>query len=136
MTTTISRWLHDNRDLGVLFLRLFIGLRLIYGVMDNVLTWEHMKAFESFLDANGFPFPLIAAIVSVYAQLICGLLILIGYQIRIASAIMIVNFLVAILMVHSNDTIEGMTPALAMLFGSILFLFYGPGRFSVGKLTN
>jgi hypothetical protein len=34
-------------------------------------------------------------------------------------------------MVHRNDTIEGMTPALAMLFSSVVFVFYGAGRFAL-----
>ena len=127
----LHQWLDRNKDVGIFLLRLFVGLRLIYGVTDNVFSWEHMKAFEAFLAANHFPFPLISAVVSVYAQLVCGILILIGYQIRIASLIMIINFLVALLMVHRNDTVEGMTPALAMLFGSAVFLFYGAGRIAV-----
>jgi len=34
------------------------------------------------------------------------------------------------IMVHLHDSFEGMTPALAMLFSSILFLFYGTGKFA------
>ena len=127
------QWLDQNKDLGVFLLRLFVGLRLVYGVADNVLSWEHMKAYESFLAANHFPFPLVSAVVSVYAQLICGLRILVGFQIRFAALLMIFNFLVALVMVHRHDTIEGMTPALAMLFCSVLFLFYGAGKIAVRR---
>ena len=92
-----------------------------------------MKEFSEFLQAQGFPFPLIAAVVSVYAQFICALLILIGYKIRLASFLMVFNFTIAIIMVHHADSIEGMTPALAMLFGSITFLFTGAGKISIEK---
>lgn len=126
------RWLERNKDLGIFFLRVFIGLRLIYGVADNVLSWEHMKAFEAFLAANNFPFPLGSAVLSVYAQLICGLMILTGFHIRVASLFMVINFMIALLMVHRSDTIEGMTPALAMLFSCLLFLFYGAGKIAIG----
>ncbi|QHT65922.1 DoxX family protein [Rhodocytophaga rosea] len=126
----IDIWLSSNRDIGLLALRIFIGLRLIYGVADNVFSQEQMMEFAHFLEANNFPLPTLSAIVSVYVQLIGGLLILIGYQIRLAAAVLIVNFLVALGMVHINDTVEGMTPALAMLFGCITLLFTGAGKYS------
>ena len=125
------KWLEKNRDIGILLLRLFIGIRLVYGVTDNIFSWHHMQAFESFLQANGFPFPLISAMLSVYAQFVSGILLITGFQIRIASLVMIINFIVALLMVHRHDSFETMTPALAMLFANVLFLFYGAGRFSL-----
>ena len=133
MFNSILRGLQRNKDLGTLLLRLFVGSRLVYGVADNVFSWAHMTAFESFLAGNGFPLPLVSAILSVAAQFICGLMIIAGFRIRVAAAIMIINFLVALVMVHRGDTVEGMTPALAMLSGCAMLLFHGSGRFSVDE---
>lgn len=131
----IEQHLDAHKDIGILLLRLFIGGRLFYGVIDNVLSWEHMLTFEGFLQANGFPFPLVSAVVSVYAQFSCSIMILLGFRIRIAALIMVINFIVALLFVHiaTGDTIEGMTPALAMLFGSLTLLFTGGGKYSIEK---
>jgi putative oxidoreductase len=129
----IDYWLTSNKDVGIFLLRLFIGLRLFYGVVDNVMDRERMVEFSEFLHGQGFPLPTLSAVVSVYAQLVCGILILAGFKIRLASFVMILNFIIAITMVHRNDTIEGMTPALAMLFGSLTFLFTGAGKFSFDK---
>jgi putative oxidoreductase len=126
-------WLERNKDVGIFLLRAFTGIRLVYGVADNVLSWKHMQLFEQFLAANHFPLPIVSAVVSVYAQLICGIMIIVGYHIRIAALIMIFNFLVALVMVHRNDSFEGMTPALAMLLSCIVFLFYGPGRVAIRR---
>lgn len=126
-------WLSRNKDVGVLLLRLFIGTRLIYGVQDNIFHWSKMQEFEHFLASFNFPFPLVCAVLSVYAQAIAGVLILIGWKIRLASITMIVNFIVAIIVVHRNDSFEVMTPALAILFSCLLFLFYGAGKFSFEK---
>ena len=120
-----------NKDFGILLLRVFIAVRLIYGVLDNVLHWDRMIEFKDFLQQNKFPIPLICAIVSVYAQLIAGILILVGLKIRWAAAVMIINFLVAIIMVHLGQTFEQMTPALAMLFSSLMFFFTGAGKYSL-----
>ncbi len=123
-------WLDRRKDAGVLLLRLFTGIRLIYGVLDNVLSWHRMLEFRDFLQAFHFPLPLVSAIVSVYTQLFAGISYILGWKIRYAAILMIINFVVAELMVHLNQTFEQMTPALAMLFISILFLFQGAGKYS------
>lgn len=119
--------------IGIFLLRIFVGLRLLYGVIDNIISWEKMMEFSGFLELNGFPFPTISAVLSVYAQFICGILILTGFKIRFASLIMVFNFLIALLFVHlkANHSIEVMTPALAMLFGSLTFLFTGADKISL-----
>lgn len=129
----IERFFDANKPVGILLLRVFVGTRLFYGVIDNVLSWERMIEFSSFLEANQFPFPIISAIISVYVQLIGAIFILLGYKIRFASMLLIINFLVALLFVHirANDTIELMTPALAMLFGCLTLLFTGADRISL-----
>ena len=125
-----------SKGLALLLMRLFIGIRLIYGVVDNVLHWERMKEFAAFLDQFHFPFPLASAVVSVYAQLIAGLMIVAGWKIRWAAAVMILNFLVALFMVHRGQSFEQITPALAMLFGSLLFFFEGAGRYSIDSAAG
>lgn len=129
-------WLDRNKDVGILLLRLFAGVRLVYGVIDNVLSWKHMLLFRDFLQQFHFPAPLLSAIVSVYAQLLAGLMFAVGWKIRYAAILMIINFLVAIFMVHWGQTFEQMTPALALLFISILFLFYGPGKYSLDRRSK
>jgi putative oxidoreductase len=132
----IANWLTRNHDLGILLLRLFIGIRLIYGVWDNVTSWEHMIAFRDFLSHHQFPFPLGAAIVSVYCQLLAGLCFIAGFKIRLAAAVMMLNFLLALVTVHLKDSFEGMTPALCMLFASLFFLFHGGGKYSLDWWIN
>jgi putative oxidoreductase len=126
-------WLDSNRSIGILILRLFIGLRLIYGVVDNILSWDRMLEFEGFLNKVGFPFPLVCAVISVYAQFIAGVLFIIGWKIRYAALLMIFNFTVAWLMVDRFGSIEQMTPALSMLFCSVLLLFIGAGKIAFEK---
>lgn len=129
----VDRFLDTNKPIGILLLRIFIGCRLIYGVIDNILSWERMLEFSNFLQNNGFPFPTISAVLSVYIQFLGAIFILLGFKIRIASFLLIINFLVALIFVHlkANDTVEGMTPALAMLFGCLTFLFTGAEKISL-----
>ena len=129
----IQQQIRFNSDIGLLALRIFIGARIIYGSFDNIISWDKMKEFAIFLKANNFPTPVFCAIISVYAQFICACLILIGYKTRLAAAILVFNFIVAIIGVHLKDSIEGMTPALAMLFISIALFFLGGGKWAVEK---
>lgn len=114
-------------------MRFFIGGRLVYGVQDNIFIWSHMLEFKTFLQLFHFPMPLVSAIVSAYAQALAGVLILLGRKIRWAALVMSINFMVALLMVHRGQTVAQMTPALAMLFGNVLFLFTGAGKHSLDR---
>ena len=126
-------WLDRHKDVGVLLLRLFIGGRLIYGVIDNVTNWNHMLQFMYFLQEFHFPFPLGSALLSVYAQLLAGILFIFGWKVRYVSLVMIFNFLVAVAVIHRKDRFEEMTPALLIVFCCLLFLFQGPGQYSADQ---
>lgn len=130
---SIFKWLKVNQDIGVLLLRLFVGFRLIYGVQDNILHWSQMLEFRDFLQQFHFPLPLVSAVVSVYGQFVAAVMVLLGWKIRYAALVLIINFIVAWLMVDRHGTIESMTPALAILFCALLFLFQGGGKFSLDK---
>lgn len=129
----VEKYLDSKKYLGIFLLRIFVSTRLLYGVLDNILSWERMLEFSYFLQSNDFPFPTISAIISVYVQFLGAILILIGYKIRFASFLLVINFLVALVFVHirANDTIEGMTAALAMLFGCLTFIFTGADKISL-----
>jgi putative oxidoreductase len=128
-------WLDKNQNLGLVLIRLFAGIRLVYGVADNIMSWERMLEFSTFLQSFHFPFPLAAAIVSVYAQALAGILFITGWKVRYAAILMVLNFTTALITVHRNDTFEQMTPALALLFISILLLFTG-NKIGSNKLTD
>ena len=121
------------RDYAPLFLRLFVGWHLIYGVQDNILSWERMLEFRDFLTKFNFPIPLVSAVVSVYAQFICGVLYILGLFTRPAAAVMIFNFIAALLMVHLGDQYPTAALAFAMLSGSLSVLFNGAGKPSVDE---
>jgi putative oxidoreductase len=112
-------------------IRLLLGGHLVYGVQDNVRSYAQMLEFRDFLLLHGFPVPLLSAHVSVYVQLLSGICYLTGLGTRVAAGLMIVNFLVALLMVHTGGPYAAAFPALAMLSGAIFLLLNGPGRPSV-----
>ena len=131
MTSAMPRlnaWLDAHRSWSALPIRLIVGIHLILGTQDNILSWDRMLEFRDFLDHQGFPLPLVAALVSVYAQFGAGVCYLLGWMTRPAAALMVVNFLVAVLAVHVGDSWSNTFPALVMLAGSLFLLVNGPGR--------
>lgn len=119
------------QDWGLLVLRLAFATQLIVGTQDNVFSWERMLEFRDFLEAQGIPYPLVAAHVSAWAQFICGILWLLGLFTRWAALIMVINFCVALLLVHLGLPYEQNILALNLLAVSLCLLFTGPGRLSL-----
>ena len=132
----IEKWLSKNNDIGLLVLRLFIGFRIIIGSVDNILSWDRMMEFWLFLQDNHFPVPTFWAVLSVYTQFLSAVLILLGYKVRFAAALLATNFIVAILTAHLHHSVEEMTPALSILFISICLLFTGPGKWQIKNIGS
>ncbi len=127
----LDRAMEPYREYGPIFIRLIVGYRLVWGTADNVFNYSRMLEFSHFLDGLGVPAPLLAAFVSAYAQFICGLLFVVGAYTRLAAAIMIVNFIVALLLAHVGKPFLDNYDALVMLFGSAFLLLHGAGWASI-----
>ncbi|HEX8175823.1 MAG TPA: DoxX family protein [Pyrinomonadaceae bacterium] len=133
MTTLPLESMDRYRDYSAVFIRLLVGPFIIWGVQDNILSWEQMLEFRDFLAERGVAFPLFAACLSVYTQFICGLSILLGAFVRLTSIPFIINFAAALLIAHRGDAFRAMFPALMMLAIGFFFLFHGAGKLSVDE---
>jgi putative oxidoreductase len=120
-------------DLGLLALRLIVGSFLVWGVQDNVFSDARMQEFVRFCGANGFPAPQLMAPLSVYAQLICGSLFIVGLFTRLAAIVMTVHFIVAVLMVHLHQDFRAQWPALSLVFVCAYFAARGSGRWAADR---
>lgn len=87
--------------------------------------------FVAFLSQFGNPFPLVSAYVSVYVQFIAALLLARGLLVRPAAAVLVLNFIVAIIMVHTNLPFRGALDPSAMLAGALSLLLTGAGALSL-----
>ena len=129
----MEKWLSKFKSYSALPIRLAVGLHLIIGTQDNVFSWERMLEFESFLQAQGMPFPLFSAVLSAYAQFICGILFIVGWKVRWAAIVMTLNFITAIALVHIGDSYQDTFPAIMMLAGSIFLALNGSGSASLDQ---
>lgn len=123
--------LERYKEYGVIFIRLAVGFHLVYGTQDNVFSYARMEEFAAFLSARGVPFPLFSAFLSAYAQFVCGSLFILGLATRYAAAVMVINFVAAILIAHLGDAYPNTFPALMMLAAACFLLLHGAGKLSV-----
>ncbi len=126
-------WFETRRDWGALAVRLFLGVFLLYMTQDNLRSWDRMLEFARFLEGFGFPLPLVSACVSVYAQAAGAVCLLVGFLTRPAAALIAVNFVVALVMVHTRLPFREALDPSAMLAGALMLLFHGPGPLSVDR---
>ncbi|HEV7228521.1 DoxX family protein [Brevundimonas sp.] len=124
-------------DEAVLLLRLYLGGFLIWGVWDNVTSAARMAEFQAFLAGLNCPLPAVAAPVSVYAQLLVGILLVPGFLTRWAGLLLAVNFAVAVVLLATGLEAPGEAvarevfgPMMCVLAGLILATG-GPGRWSM-----
>lgn len=82
-------------DVALLILRVVAGAHLIFMSQDNVFSWARMLHFRDFLQQFGFPFPLVCAVVSVWAQFLGGIAFILGAFTRAWAPIIAFNFVVA-----------------------------------------
>lgn len=123
--------LDHHREKGLVFIRAAIGFHLIYGTVDNVTSWARMVEFAEFLSGNGVPWPVAGAVLSAWAQFLCGILFVAGAFTRWAALVMIFNFIAALLIAHRVGGYPPAALAILMLAGSATFLVHGAGRWSV-----
>ena len=123
-------------DAAFALLRLYLGGFLIWGVWDNITSTARMAEFQGFLASLNCPWPVLAAPVSVWAQLLIGVLLIPGLLTRWAGLLLAVNFTVAAWLLSGleapGETVarEMFGPAMCILAGLILAT-HGAGAWSL-----
>ncbi len=125
------RRLKRHEDLTLALLRMVTGAFLIHGTQDNVLSAERMDEFVRFLEAHRFAMPELMAPLSVYAQFVGGILLVLGLLTRWTGLVVAFNFAVAIWMVHWPQDWREWWPAAILIFLGLHFFAAGAGRWSL-----
>lgn len=118
-------------EIFLLGFRLLVGGFLVWGVWDNVISSDRMAEFSRFLASQGFVYPDLLAPVSVYAQLVCGIGILLGLMTRWLGVVCAVNFLVALIMVDAQGGFRQAFPAAMLIMFGLYVASRGAGRYSI-----
>lgn len=119
---------------GLLLLRLAFGYHLIQYSYGEVVGGQVPTSFAPFLASLGVPWPVPMGYVAMGTELIGGLCWCLGLLTRWVSVALLVNFTVALLLVHLHHPYAKAFEALQMLAVAGCLLVTGAGRLSLDYL--
>ena len=123
--------LKGDKDFALLFLRITIGGFMLFGHGWSKLT-AFGEYFHSFSDPLGLG-PEISYILTVGAEVLCSVFIILGLFTRFAAIPLAITMIVAAFIILKNESWNDKEFALLYLIPYITIFIAGPGRYSVDR---
>jgi len=123
-----------NVDIVLLVLRITIAaLMLTHGLpkMEALLSGEPIQ----FVSVFGLS-PAVSLGLTVFAEVFCSILILVGFGTRLAAIPLIITMAVAAFIVHAADPFGKQEMAILYLAVYVVLLIAGSGRYSLDRLLT
>jgi putative oxidoreductase len=123
-----------NLDLALLVLRLALAAVLLYHGLPKLMNFNAtVGAFQSM----SLPAPSLTAGFAVIAEVVGGILILIGVAVDLAALLIIIEMLGAIALVHWGNGFDftkgGWEHPFTVLSMALALVFAGPGRHTIKR---
>jgi len=122
----------DRLDLVLLFARIAIGcFMLVHGLpkLDKLMAGGEIQ----FADPIGLG-EKTSLILVVFAEVVCSILLILGFATRFALAALIFTMVVVVFITHSLDPFDVKEKPLLYLVVYCIFFISGSGRYSVDHL--
>ena len=130
----MRRLLPLNPDLGLLILRVVLGIIMIYHGWPKV---TNLGGTIEGMAGMGVPAPAVAAIFATVAEVVGGLLMVLGAFTDIAGLMFAIDMLGAITFVHAKNGFSvakgGIEWPLLLVAAALAIALAGPGRYAVGS---
>ena len=126
--------LEKHAHLGLLPLRIVLGLVFIYHGYLKLFTGNFPGGTAGFFASLGIPLPTFFAIIVSLLEFFGGIALLLGLMTRYASVLLAVNMLVALLLVHLPNGFlvpGGVEFPLTLFAGLLTLALLGSGKYSV-----
>ncbi len=115
---------------GLAFIRIVVGIFMILHGAE-IFNEETMRSYLTWMSS-----PLYMIYIGKAAELIAGIMLVLGFLTRLASVVLILTMLYVSLFVGKGRIwYEDQHPFMFVLLG-LVFFFLGPGRFSVDWLLS
>lgn len=115
-------------SLGILILRLGFGGLIITHGYEKIMHYAEMK--EKFVPFLGMPANVSLGL-SIFAEFICGIFVVIGLLTRFACIPLIINMAVALYLAHGGDFMKTGQMATLFLVAFLSILCTGAGKYSL-----
>ena len=125
----------DYINFGLLFYRLALGISMFYhGYLKYVSGEQGLYKVGAMLSTLGVPsgFEVILGTIASYAEMVGGILIIIGLFTRIGTLLVVGTLAVATILNLNGNFFSWDYPS-QMAFGAIMLFFAGAGRYSLDK---
>lgn len=125
----------DYINFGLLFYRLALGISMFYhGYLKYASGEQGLYKVGAMLSALGVPsgFEAILGTIASYAEMVGGILIIIGLFTRIGTLLVVGTLAVATILNLNGNFFSWDYPS-QMAFGAIMLFFAGAGRYSLDK---
>lgn len=120
-----------NKDFGLLIMRVVVGAVF---VVHGYQKLQGMEGVIGFFGKLGFA-PLLAYVVA-WVEFLGGISFIIGYGMKISSALLAITMIVAMVKVHGPNGFSvgkgGYEFVLTLFAVATGFLYTGPGKYSIG----
>lgn len=123
-----TSWSANATDWASLILRLTLGLLMLSHGIPKLM--KLMNGTMEFGDPIGIGVPA-SLTLTVFAEVVCSLLIVIGLWTRLALIPLIITMAVAVFIVHINDDLGTMESALMYLLSYSALFLLGSGTYSM-----
>lgn len=135
----MKKLLSVNQNLNRIDIALLIAR---FGIAALMLTHGLPKLFM-LLSGAPIQFPPIMGMspelslgLAVFAEVICSVLLLIGFATRLAVVPLIITMLTAVFFIHAADPFAKQEPGLQYLLVYLVLLFAGSGKYSIDHLLQ
>lgn len=128
-----SSWSANATDWASLILRLTFGLLMLSHGIPKLM--KLMDGNMEFCDPIGIGVPASLAL-TVFAEVLCSALLVLGLWTRLALIPLIVTMAVAVFIVHINDDLGTMESALLYLLSYCALFLLGSGKYSVDAILK
>lgn len=124
------------QDILTLLLRIaFGGLMLFHGYPKLVRLFSNPMSEITFADPLGVS-PAVSLILAMLAEVVCAILVLVGFRTRLATIPLIFTMAIAVLIVHAGDPLRNRELGLLYLTGYIAIAILGGGKYSVDNMLG
>ncbi len=120
-----------NVDLALLFVRIVIALLMFTHGIPKIANFS--KDPVQFMNVMGMG-PAMSLALTVFAEVFCSVLVLLGLATRLAVIPLIITMLVAAFHVHASDAFSKQEMSLHFLFVYVVLFILGSGKYSFDSL--
>jgi putative oxidoreductase len=136
----VSKTLNNLQPWGALFLRLALGIAMIYHGYSKVIpaggfhggnTFSAIEHHSRYVASLGLPYWL--GIVSALTEFVGGTLILLGLFTRFAAFLIAIDLSAALILVTRHHGYSGSEYPLALFVIALMLFFYGSGSWALDR---